>query len=246
MLPKETARCCLEIKKIKNSHLSILTSQFSMKLLRISVIRSIAAVVVGVLLLKYDEAVLKGLTIALGVMFLIAGVVSLLGWVNSRRKKTEFRAFDNGTDQATGDEGQPMFPIAGLGSLLLGLILSLTRSDDYLEWAMYLLGAVLVLGALNMMMNLVSARKMEPVSGWLWIAPLAIAAASGFAMFKGLVPAETCTMIIGITALVYAVVELCYSFVFSAIRRRYEKTQTQVRRASEARNVEEGLVVSEG
>ena len=50
-----------------------------MKLLRISIIRAIAAVVVGVLLLKYDEAVLKGLTIALGVMFLIAGVVSLLG-----------------------------------------------------------------------------------------------------------------------------------------------------------------------
>ncbi|MCR5159338.1 MAG: DUF308 domain-containing protein [Prevotella sp.] len=218
-----------------------------MKLLRISIIRAIAAVVVGVLLLKYDEAVLKGLTIALGVMFLIAGVVSLLGWVNNRRKKADFRVYDNGTDAAPASsaDGQSMFPIAGLGSLLLGLILSLTRSDDYLEWAMYLLGAVLVLGALNLLMNLVSARKMEPVGAWMWLAPLAIIAASVFAMLKGLVPAETCTLILGITAFVYAAVELLYSFIFSGIKRRYDKTQAQVHRASEARNAEEGLIVSE-
>ena len=215
-----------------------------MKLLRISIIRAIAAVVVGVLLLKYDAAVLKGLTIALGVMFLIAGVVSLVGWVNNRRKKTEFRAYDNGQEQPQ-ENAQPMFPIAGLGSLLLGLILALTRSDDYLEWAMYLLGAVLVLGALNMLMNLMAAKKMEPVAGWMWLVPVIIIVASIFAMIKGLVPPETCTTILGVTAIVYAVVEVFYSIVFNNIRKRYEKTQAQVRRANEmTANVEDGQIVS--
>ena len=204
-----------------------------MKLLRISIIRAIAAVVVGVLLLKYDAAVLKGLTIALGVMFLIAGVVSLVGWVNARRKKADFRAYDNGEESAVEGGAQPMFPIAGLGSLLLGLILSLTRSDDYLEWAMYLLGAVLVLGALNLCMNLLSARKMEPMGGWMWLLPCAIVVASVVAMIKGLVPAQTCTTILGVTALVFAVAELWYSFTFSQVKKRYEKTQAQVRRAGE-------------
>jgi len=215
-----------------------------MKLLRISIIRAIAAVVVGVLLLKYDAAVLKGLTIALGVMFLIAGVVSLVGWVNNRRKKTEFRAYDNGQEQPQ-ENAQPMFPIAGLGSLLLGLILALTRSDDYLEWAMYLLGAVLVLGALNMLMNLMAAKKMEPVAGWMWLVPVIIIVASIFAMIKGLVPPETCTTILGVTAIVYAIVEVFYSIVFNNIRKRYEKTQAQVRRANEmTANVEDGQIVS--
>ncbi|MCR5197344.1 MAG: DUF308 domain-containing protein [Prevotella sp.] len=204
-----------------------------MKLLRISIIRAIAAVVVGVLLLKYDAAVLKGLTIALGVMFLIAGVVSLVGWVNARRKKADFRAYDNGEESAGEGGAQPMFPIAGLGSLLLGLILSLTRSDDYLEWAMYLLGAVLVLGALNLCMNLFSARKMEPMGGWMWLLPCAIVVASVVAMIKGLVPAQTCTTILGVTALVFAVTELWYSLVFSQVKKRYEKTQAQVRRSGE-------------
>ena len=214
-----------------------------MRLLRIAVIRVIAAVVVGVLLLKYGEAVLKGLTIAMGVMFLVAGVVSLLGWVNERRKKTDFHVYDNGEEPLEGG-AKPLFPIAGLGSLLLGFILSLTRSDDYLEWAMYLLGAVLVLGALNQMMNLLSARKMEPVGAWMWLAPCAIIVASVFAMLKGLVPAETCTMILAITAFVYAAVELYYSIVFSSIRKRYEKTQEHIRRASQEARSEDGLVVS--
>ena len=205
-----------------------------MKLLRISIIRAIAAVVGGVLLLKYDADVLKVLTIVLGVMFLLAGVVSLVGWVNNRRKKADFRAYDNPKAQSgdADDSGQTMFPIAGLGSLLLGLILALTRSDDYVEWAMYLVASLLVLGALNMLMNLFSARKMEPVPFWPWLLPVAIAVAAIVAMLKGLVPANVCTTILGVTALVYAVAEVVLSFLFTGIRRRYEKTQTQVRRAN--------------
>lgn len=208
-----------------------------MKLLQISIIRAIAAIVVGVLLLKYDEAVLKGLTIAMGIMFLVAGVVSLLGWLNIRRKKAELRVMDNG-EEGKGNDGdsQPMFPIVGLGSVLLGLILSLTQTADFLTWAMYLLGGVLVLGGLNLMMNLLSARKMEQVDGLLWIVPAAIVLAALFAMIKGLVPAKTTTTILGITSLVYAITEMGYSALFSRIRKRFEKTQTQVRRASEYKN----------
>ncbi len=201
-----------------------------MKLLRISFIRIFAAIVAGILLLKYDDSVLKGLTIALGIMFLIAGLVSLIGWVNARRQKTEFRAYDNGTEK---DESQPMFPIVGLGSVLLGCILSLTDTDTYRIWAMYLIAAVIILGALNQIMNLVSARKMEPVDSWMWIPPCLIIVASAIAMLKGLVPPETTTTILGVTALVYAAVESFYSIKFYQIKRRYDKTQAQVKRAND-------------
>ena len=205
-----------------------------MKLLQISIIRAIAAIVVGVLLLKYDEAVLKGLTIAIGILFLIAGIVSMVEWINLRRKKADFRVMDDGEGgKSKGDNSQPMFPIVGLGSVLLGLILSLTQTTDFLLWTMYLLGGVLILGGLNLMMNLLSARKLEPVDGLLWIVPVLIVLAALFAMIKGLVPAKTTTTILGITSLVYAFAEMGYSLLFSRIRKRYEKTQAQVRRASE-------------
>ena len=208
-----------------------------MKLFQISIIRAIAAIVVGVLLLKYDEAVLKGLTIALGIMFLIAGIVSLGEWINLRRKKADFRVMDDGeSGKSKGNDGQPMFPIVGLGSVLLGLILSLTQTADFLTWAMYLVGGVLILGSINLMMNLLSVRKMEPVDGLLWIAPALIALTALFAMIKGLVPAKTTTTILGITLIVYAITETVYSLLFYNIRKRYEKTQAQVRRASEYKN----------
>lgn len=213
-------------------------------LLRFSVIRAVGAVVIGILLLKYSEAVLKGLVIVLGVMFLIAGVLSLIGWVNSRRKKPELKALETGdTMEEFSAPQQSVFPIAGLGSLLLGCILSMTQTDSYLDWAMYLVGGVLVLGALNTMMNIVAARKMEPVGGWMWLLPLSIVAASVFAMIRGLVPPEMTTTILGVTALVYAVVELLYSVLFYQISRRYEKTQAQVRRASEAASAADSKVV---
>ncbi|MBQ9356153.1 MAG: DUF308 domain-containing protein [Prevotella sp.] len=217
-----------------------------MKLLRISAIRAIAAVVVGVLLLKYGCNVLRGLTIALGIMFLVAGLVSLIGWINSRRQKTEFRAFDNGQG-AQDDAKQPMFPIVGLGSLLLGCMLSLLHTDEFLVWALYLVGAVLILGALNMFMNLFSARKMEPVAVWMWALPAVIIVAAIFVMVKEVIPSSSvqtladelspttlATTILGITAIVYAVIEVFFSVIFYNIKKRFEKTQAQVRRATAA------------
>ena len=160
--------------------------------------------------------------------------MSLVEWINLRRKKADFRVMDDGEGgKSKGDNSQPMFPIVGLGSVLLGLILSLTQTTDFLLWTMYLLGGVLILGGLNLMMNLLSARKMEPVEGLLWIVPVLIVLAALFAMIKGLVPAKTTTTILGITLLVYAFAEMGYSLLFSRIRKRYEKTQAQVRRASE-------------
>ena len=203
-----------------------------MKLLRISIIRVIAAVVAGILLLKYDDSVLKGLTIALGIMFLIAGLVSLIGWMNARRQKADFRAYDNGKKS---DDSQPMFPIVGLGSVLLGCILSLTETEAYRIWAMYLIAAVFILGALNLIMNVVSARKMEYVEDWMWLPPIAIVIASVVAMLKGLVPPKTTTTILGITAFVYALVEIVYSIKFYQIKQRYETTQAQVKRANETK-----------
>lgn len=215
-----------------------------MKLLRISVIRAIAALVVGVLLLKYGCNVLKGLTIALGVMFLIAGLVSLIGWVNSRRQKVELRAYDNGAAKPEEDARQPMFPIVGLGSVLLGCILSLTQTNDFLVWALFLVGAVLILGGLNMMMNLVSARKMGSVGAWMWALPVVIIVAAIFVMVKEVLTESNmataaegstlATTVLGVTALVYAVAEMVFSVVFYNIKRTYDKTQTQVRRASAA------------
>ena len=200
-----------------------------MKYLSYSIIRAIAAVVVGVLLLQHSQGVLKGLTIALGLMFLVAGVIAFIGWLNTRRKqKATANAED---DDASVIKAVPTLPIVSLGSIILGLVLSLVLTEEFLIWSLYLLASVIVLGSINLLVNLMTARKMEKVMGWLWLPPFLIAIAAVVAMLKGLVPAETSTTILGIASLVYAVAEVVYSLFFHKVERRYEKTQAQLRKA---------------
>ena len=92
-----------------------------MKILRFSIIRALIALVVGVLLLKYEGAMLKGFTVGLGLMFLVAGIAAIIGWLNLRRQKMTQKT----TLEST------ILPIVGVGSFFLGMILALMLTDKF-------------------------------------------------------------------------------------------------------------------
>lgn len=191
------------------------------KLFRYSIIRALAAVVAGILLLKYKGATLKGLTIGLGLMFLVAGIAAIVSWINLRRQKVTQKSTLEGT----------ILPVVGVGSFILGLVLSLMLTHEFDIWSLYIVGASLIVGCLNQIMNLTAGKKFGQVPDWLWIPPVLIIVASVVAMLKGLVPPETPTKILGIAALVYALVDVLYSLMLNNLRTSYEQTQEQVRRA---------------
>lgn len=193
-----------------------------MKIFRFSIIRALVAVVAGVLLLKYEGATLKGFTVGLGLMFLVAGVVAIISWLNLRRQKVTQKS----TLEST------VLPIVGAGSFILGLVLALMLTHEFDIWSLYIVGSSLIVGCLNQVMNLNAARKFGKVEDWYWIAPMLIIVASIVAMLKGLVPPEIPTKILGVSALVYAGVDLIYSLILNNLRRNYEMTQEQVRRSN--------------
>ena len=199
-----------------------------MKLFRYSIIRALAAAVAGILLLKYKGATLKGLTIGLGLMFLVAGIAAIVSWINLRRQKMTQKSTLEGT----------ILPIVGIGSFILGLVLSLMLTHEFDIWSLYIVGSSLIVGCLNQVMNLSAGKKFGQVPDWLWIAPMLIIVASVVAMLKGLIPPETPTKILGIAALVYAVVDIIYSLLLNNIRSNYEQTQEQVRRAVNGRDTQ--------
>ena len=199
-----------------------------MKLFRYSIIRALAAAVAGILLLKYKGATLKGLTIGLGLMFLVAGIAAIVSWINLRRQKMTQKSTLEGT----------ILPIVGIGSFILGLVLSLMLTHEFDIWSLYIVGSSLIVGCLNQVMNLSAGKKFGQVPDWLWIAPMLIIVASVVAMLKGLIPPETPTKILGIAALVYAVVDIIYSLLLNNLRSNYEQTQEQVRRAVNGRDTQ--------
>lgn len=193
-----------------------------MKILRFSLIRALIALVVGVLLLKYEGAMLKGFTVGLGLMFLVAGVVAIISWLNLRRQKMTQKS----TLEST------VLPIVGVGSFFLGLVLALMLTDKFDIWSLYIVGSSLIIGCLNQVMNLNAARKYGKVEDWYWIAPMLIIVACIVAMLMGLEPANVPTKILGVGALIFAGVDLIYSLILNNLRRNYEQTQEQVRRTT--------------
>ena len=60
-----------------------------MKILQSSVFRAICAIAVGAMLIKNPDSTVKGITIAIGILFLVSGVISCVAYFNARLHSAE-------------------------------------------------------------------------------------------------------------------------------------------------------------
>ena len=103
--------------------------------------------------------------------------------------------------------GQPTFPIVGTGSIILGLTLALTPGV-FINGLMYILGAIMILGGLNLLISLISARRFGVIHWGFWIAPSLILLTGLFVILKPMDSAELPLLILGWCSILYGVVEL--------------------------------------
>ena len=108
------------------------------KILQSSFFRAVAAIAVGILLIKFPDNTVKGITIAIGLLFLISGLVSVLTYWIARRHLSEYKIYDAEGREVTNE--MPAFPIVGIGSMLLGGSLALMPST-FVSALMYVIGA---------------------------------------------------------------------------------------------------------
>ncbi len=140
-----------------------------MRVLQSSFFRAIIAIVIGALLVQYREQTVQWITIAIGVMFFLSGIISCATYFSARRSAAStVPLFDD--DGQRIEPLQPNFPIVGLGSLILGVILALMPAT-FIDWLMYIMAAILILGAVNQFVNLASARKFAHVGAFYWVMP---------------------------------------------------------------------------
>src|SRR3712207_9552030 len=103
-----------------------------MKVLQSSFFRAIIAIVVGALLVQYREQTVQWITISIGILFFLSGIISCATYFSARRSAASApELFD--VDGHKIEPLRPNFPIVGLGSLILGVILALmptTRSEE--------------------------------------------------------------------------------------------------------------------
>lgn len=175
-----------------------------MKVLRISFFRALCAIATGILLINNPDSTVKGITMAIGVLFLISGAISCATYLNSKTHPENTEVYDAEGNLIT--HLKPTFPIVGIGSVLLGLILAI-MPGTFVTSLMYILGALLILGAINQFMVLLNIKKTSYLPFWFFIAPSVIFLTGLFVVIKPMETASLPLLIIGWCLLFYGVTE---------------------------------------
>ena len=193
-----------------------------MKILQSSVFRAICAIAIGILLIKFPDNTVTWMTVAIGILFLLSGVISLVVYVHARKNVSEYKITDAEGRVVAGEK--PTFPIVGVGSIILGLLLALTP-NIFIKALMYIIGAILILGAINQYMNLVSARKYGKIGFGYWVFPSVILLVGLYVIIKPLAPASMAMLVLGWCSLLYGVTEVINSLKFYSDKRKARQAQ---------------------
>ncbi len=181
-----------------------------MKVLQSSILRAIGAIVVGALLVKYREQTVTWITILIGAIFFVSGLISCIAYFAQKRKNDE-----DGLDiyDAHGNlisRSKPTFPIVGLGSLILGGLLAMLP-NAFVNGLVYVLAAILTLGAINQFFNLSAATRFAHIGFIWWVEPALVLLVGIIAIVKPSAIASAPLLIIGWCMMVYGAMDIINS-----------------------------------
>ncbi len=197
-----------------------------MKVLQSSVFRAICAIITGILLIKDPDDTVKGITIATGILFLLSGVISCAVYFSTGISRNNVTVYDEEGNIIP--DTKPAFPIVGLGSILLGIILALIP-ETFIEYLMYFFGAIIVFAALSQFINLAWANKVQKLPAFYWAFPSVTLLAGCFIILNPIEAAGIPMLIIGCSLLFYGITELINGFKIRKISRKGGKEVKEVK-----------------
>ncbi len=191
-----------------------------MRIFQSSLFRAICSLIVGSLIIMYPVDTTKWIVVAIGVIFLLSGTVSCVAYYFARKNARENVITDE--QGRTLSDGMPGYPIVGLGSAILGLILVL-RPEIVVDVMSYILGAILVLGGLNLLGSLISAMRYARVPLFFWICPSLVLIVGIISLVRPEWIAGATMSVIGWCLLLYGVTEMINSWKIYSVRKKIEK-----------------------
>ena len=197
-----------------------------MKVLQISAIRAIIVLVTGFLLVRYREETMTWMTITVGILFLLSGLVSCMVYYLEKEKVAKKTATSEQQEGQQEEENlkSPSFPIAGVGSIVLGIILAV-MPNTFITWVVYILAALLILGAVNQFMNLARSRQYARVPVYMWLFPTVILAIAILLISKPIETAQLPLLVLGWAFMYYGVLEFILIIRMYLVRKSYEKAE---------------------
>lgn len=200
-----------------------------MKVFQSSIFRAICAIIIGALLVKYREEAVTWLTITIGALLFLSGVISCIVYFSNKRNPKYAQVFDAQGNPVTPPHAT--FPIGGIGTIILGALLALAP-NLFVQWLMYILAAVLILGALNQFMNLASATKYARIGVAWWLLPSLVLLTGIVAIIKPSFIASAPLLVVGWCMMVYGAVDLVNAIKIYRTRKGFEKARAAADQAA--------------
>lgn len=180
-----------------------------MKVLSNSFLRAICALVLGLVLVSFPDKAGDYLIVTIGVVFLIPSLISIIAYF------------------ARNAQGVLRFPIEAIGSLLFGIWLVI-MPGFFADLLTYVLGFILAMGGVQQIASLMSARRWGVVPGGFFVVPVLILLAGLLAIFNPMGVRSTAFIFIGVSSMVYGIMELINWFRFMRHRPASNKKAADV------------------
>ena len=161
-----------------------------MKAINNITLRIIFALVLGAVLIAWPATAINYLVITIGVLFLISGLISILGYLIRNNRSSEKK-----------------FSIESIGSSLLGLALILAPAF-FVGALMYILAVVLILAGFFQIRELFIVRKHIEIPVGFYITPAIVLLIGLIILLNPFSVVETTFMILGVACIIYSISEL--------------------------------------
>lgn len=168
-----------------------------------NVLRGVAAILFGIVLIVWPEQASIYLIIAIGLFFILPGLFALLNFVMSRKEERKASSF----------------PVEASGSVVLGVLL-LVFPAFFISILMYLLGILAIIGGGSLILRLLTNRKQLPLSLWYYVLPVLIITAGILILANPEKVVEKTFIIFGVVCILFGLSLLVNWMKFRKIVRR--------------------------
>ena len=180
-----------------------------MKMMNYGMMRCVSAIAIGILLMVWPEAAILYLVIAIGAMFFLPSLFSLVGYFMKGRQLGMY------------------FPIVSLGSLLFGLWLMISPAF-FVGILMYVLGVVLVFAGISQIARLLNVRSFAVVPFGYYVVPVLILLAGLVVLANPFAAATIPFIILGVSSAVYGITELISLYKFRKKEEKVAPTEVMI------------------
>ena len=207
-------------------------------------------ILAGALVVKYREDMVTWLTVGLGAIFFISGVISCISYYIQRRHVLKMRAegitlFDS--EGKPVGQSMPTFPIVGVGSMILGVILA-SMPETFLSWLTYIFAAIILLVSVYQIADLIVANRYGRVGWAYWVMPIIMLLAAVVALVNPEAISSSPLFFLGWAMMISGAVMIVNVLKIYTVRRAAEKRAADMAKTAESAvevNEETSLVTKE-